>query len=205
MTTPLSPSDWLSELNKRILASSARAEGKPVTLEKGFQILREALLDTRARDANVWWVGNGGSAALCAHLSQDLLNKLKLRSQAFADASLITCMANDFGYAQVYAKPLAALARPGDLLIAISSSGKSENILACARLAREKDMRLVTLSGFKADNPLWSMPADVAFYLPAELYGQVEIGHEALLHGVIETLWLEETAMKEAVSKRGLS
>jgi D-sedoheptulose 7-phosphate isomerase len=101
-------------------------------------------------------------------------------------------MANDYGYTQVYLRSLQVLARPGDLLFAISSSGCSENILSSARFARDQGMKLVTLSGFAVGNPLWQLDADVALYLPSNWFGQVEIGHEALLHAIVESLWREE-------------
>ena len=109
-----------------------------------------------------------------------------------ADAPLLTCMANDFGYAEIYERPLRTLTKKGDMLIAVSSSGNSENILRYARLAREREMKLVTLSAFAEDNPLWQAEADVSFHLPTRLYGHAEVGHEALLHAVLETMMLRE-------------
>jgi D-sedoheptulose 7-phosphate isomerase len=144
--------------------------------------------------ANIWWVGNGGSSAICSHLSQDMLNKLGARSFFLGDVSLMTCMANDFGYENVYFQPLKKLAKPEDLLIAISSSGNSDNILLCAEMALERGMKLITLSGFKDDNRLWNMKSDLSFFVPADLFGLVELTHEAILHGVVESLWLENEA-----------
>ena len=68
------------------------------------------------------------------------------------------------------------------MLIGVSSSGNSENILRCAELARERDMKLVTLSAFSEDNLLWKTEADVSFYLPTTLYGHAEVGHVVLEH-----------------------
>ena len=74
-------------------------------------------------------IGNGGSAAIASHLSTDLWKNGGIRAMAFNDTSLLTCAANDFGYSEVFAQPTLRFADPGDLLIAISSSGKSPNIL----------------------------------------------------------------------------
>lgn len=188
----MNPLQWFEQLHSTILSARAKVGGREATLADGLKAAGEELVSARERQASVWWVGNGGSSALCAHLSQDLLNKLSLRSMAMADAALLTCMANDFGYPEVYARPLRTLIRPGDLLIAISSSGRSANILNAVQAAAERQLRVITLSAFKDDNPLWKHPAAVSFYVDCSLYGHAEVGHGALLHSVIETLWLKE-------------
>lgn len=184
--------DWIKHFNTALLATRCRIGKRTVPLQEGLDAVAELLAATREADNSLWWVGNGGSAGLCAHLSQDALNKLKVRSLVLADAPLLTCMANDFGYAEVYERPLRTLTRAGDMLIGVSSSGNSENILRCARMARERGMKLVTLSAFGEDNALWRSEADVAFHVPTRLYGHAEVGHEALLHSVLETMMLRE-------------
>ncbi|MBN8555173.1 MAG: SIS domain-containing protein [Deltaproteobacteria bacterium] len=190
------PREWLSNLSDRLQSTQARIDGQNVSLDEGLEKIIEVFISLRARNGALWWVGNGGSNGLCQHLSQDVLNKLKIRSLSFAETPLITCMANDFGYKEVYSRPLTTLAQPGDALIAISSSGKSENILNCVELAHQKNMSLITLSGFNSDNPLWNKKSDVSFYISSNLYGLVEVGHEAILHSAIESLWLRETQSK---------
>jgi D-sedoheptulose 7-phosphate isomerase len=184
--------EWLGELETILQNTCCRVSGKETSQEAAFEKVAELLLNIRRNNAAIWWVGNGGSSALCSHLAQDVLNKLKIRSIALNDSALLTCMANDFGYQNVYSRPLETLAQKGDLLIAVSSSGTSSNILNCADLALSIGMSLITLSAFEETNPLWARLADAAFYLPCKMYGQVEVGHEALLHGVIETTWLNE-------------
>ena len=185
---------WLKDFNESVHSTRCKVEGREASLHEGFVAAESLLGAIREAEGTVWWVGNGGSSALCSHLSQDVLNKLRIRSLVLNDPALLTCMANDFGYENVYSRPLELLVRPGDLLIAISSSGKSANILACAELARRKGMKLISLSGFDASNPLWHAPADIAFYLPSTLYGQVEVGHETLVHSILETMWLNDKA-----------
>lgn len=182
---------WLATLGEVLARARARVGGDAVDLEAGLAGAAGLFRRVRERRSAVWWVGNGGSCAVCSHLSQDTLNKLGLRTLLLSDPALLTCMANDFGYAEVYARPLRQLASPGDLLVAISSSGNSPNILAAADVATAMGLDLLTLSAFDADNKLWSHPSDVALYLDSHLYGLVEVGHEALLHCIIECLWLE--------------
>ncbi len=185
-----SPIDWLNQYKNLFDSIACLVKNRPVSLESAFEIVDALFKEINNHSSAIWWIGNGGSAAICSHLSHDVLNKLRIRSQALTDAALLTCMANDHGYPNVYAKPLEVLTKEGDLLIAISSSGRSENILRCAKYAINNKMKLITLSGFDIQNPLWNHPADVSFHIPSKLYGQVELGHEALLHAVIETAWL---------------
>jgi D-sedoheptulose 7-phosphate isomerase len=187
---------WLTDLTAALSAVACRSFSQPVSLEAATVMIAQLLQSIRSEGNAVWWVGNGGSAAICSHLSQDLVNKLGIRSSAINDAALITTMANDYGYSEVYLRPLQVLARKGDLVIAISSSGCSQNILAVTDFARDEGMRLVTLSGFASDNPLWQCPANVSLHFPSSMYGQVEIGHAALLHAVIESLWVKEQAKR---------
>lgn len=190
-------SQWLRHLSECLSTTRARIGGRDSDLDSAMEELMRLFQNLRETNGTAWWVGNGGSSALCSHLSQDVLNKLNVRSMNFADTALVTCMANDFGYEEVYARPLRTLAESKDMLIAISSSGNSENILECVRVANEKNMKVVSLSGFHMSNKLWGMRADVSFYLPSSLYGITEVGHEALLHSSIEALWLREKAAKE--------
>ena len=188
----LNPIAWLETLGSISKTAKCRLDGETAALEMGYARIADLFRATRARQGTIWWVGNGGSCAICSHLAQDALNKLAVRSQVLSDASLMTCMANDFGYAEVYVRPLRQLARPGDSLVAISSSGNSQNIINCADLATESGLGLITLSAFDESNKLWNHASDVALFLPLALYGLAEVGHEALLHAAIECQYLAE-------------
>lgn len=187
----MNAADWLKKLARQLDDVQCRIDGRAADYDGAAKAVGVLFDRTRAGEGTIWWVGNGGSAGLCSHLAQDVLNKLGLRSLPLSDASLLTCMANDYGYENVYRRPLETLFRKQDLLIAVSSSGKSRNIVSCVELARAKGIPSISLSAFKIDNPLWQAGADVAFHLDCDLYGHAEVGHEALLHGIIETIWLE--------------
>ncbi len=180
--------EWIDVLHQQLGSTRCRIQNMEVPLSDGLRSLAEEFASARSRDATVWWIGNGGSAALCSHIAQDVMNKLGTRSIVLSDSALLTCMANDFGYGEVYRRPLSVMARPDDILVAISSSGMSRNILACAELAMKNRLRLITLSAFSDKNLLWLHPATLAFYLPCALYGHAEVGHACLLHSVIDTL-----------------
>jgi D-sedoheptulose 7-phosphate isomerase len=131
------------------------------------------------------FVGNGGSAAIASHMATDYSKNGNVRSLALNDGSMLTCLGNDLGYAQVFAKQIELHARAGDLVIAISSSGRSENILNAVKAARTAGCTVVTLSGFTPDNPLRGL-GDVNFYLASDRYGFVEIGHLTICHAVLD-------------------
>lgn len=182
------PLEWLKVLSGVFDKVEASVKSRPTDLLSAFQSFESLLMQVRQNQGTVWWVGNGGSAAVCAHLSQDLLNKASVRSVFCNDAALLTCMANDFGYENVYSKPLSKLANKGDMLIAISSSGNSDNIISCVQTAKNLQMTIVSLSGFEKGNRLNAADTAVDFFVPSKVYGIVEIAHEALIHSLIETI-----------------
>lgn len=178
---------WLRVLASLLDKAACTREGRPASLEACLGALVQLWSDQVASGRSIYWIGNGGSAAMVSHLSQDVLNKCGIRSFAFNDPALLTCMANDFGYEEVFKRPLAATARTGDLLIAVSSSGNSENVVAAAAASRDLGMRLATFSAFSPDNRLRALPADLSFHVPTKNYGHAELAHEALIHSVVDS------------------
>lgn len=133
----------------------------------------------------IFFVGNGGSAAIASHMAIDYAKRGGKRAMSFNDPAALTCLANDLGYAEVFAFQIERHARAGDLLVAISSSGHSENIHAAVGAAVSHGCDILTLSGFDADNPLRKM-GRVNFYVPSNDYGHVEISHLAILHSMVD-------------------
>jgi len=172
---------------------------------RGEMLLGEAFEHVRAqahaaheRGNKLMFIGNGGSAGITSHLATDFSKNGGLRATAFNDGAVLTCIGNDFGYEHVFAKQIEWHGRAGDLLLAISSSGKSANILKGARAARERGCGVVTLSGFAEDNPL-RLAGDVNFYVRSSFYGFVEVAHLALLHAILDLDmgWAPETGGAE--------
>jgi D-sedoheptulose 7-phosphate isomerase len=158
---------------------------KSMPLAGGCERMRNAAHEAHRAGNKIMFVGNGGSAGIASHLAIDFSKNGGLRSLAFNDASALTCLGNDLGYDNVFAKQLDFHARPGDLLIAISSSGKSPNILNAVKAARARDCGVVTFSGFAEDNDL-RKSGDVNFYVGSCEYGFVEVAHLALCHAVLD-------------------
>jgi D-sedoheptulose 7-phosphate isomerase len=158
---------------------------KVISLEDGCDWVRRTAHQTHDTGNKIMFVGNGGSAAIASHLAIDFSKNGGLRSLAFNDASALTCLGNDLGYENVFAKQLDLHARSGDLLIAISSSGRSPNILGAVKSARARDCRIVTFSGFAAENEL-RRTGDLNFYVRSHEYGFVEVAHLALCHAMLD-------------------
>lgn len=135
----------------------------------------------RKRAGCLYLIGNGASASMSSHFAADLNKNAKIRTQVFTDAALLTAVANDISFEQVFAEPLNRMAESRDMLLTISSSGNSPNILAAIAVARKKHMSIVTLSGMNADNASRKL-GDLNFYVNDMTYGMVETVHSALLH-----------------------
>lgn len=132
-------------------------------------------------------VGNGGSAAIASHVHNDLSKALGVRALTFNDVPLLTALSNDIEYNAAFEKNAELWSETGDLVIAISSSGRSENILRAVIASRANGSHVVTLSGFSPRNPLRQL-GDINVYVPSENYGHVEVSHLALLHCVTDRI-----------------
>jgi D-sedoheptulose 7-phosphate isomerase len=113
-----------------------------------------------------------------------------MRAIAFDDPALLVCVGNDFGCPHVLEEPVAMFAEPGDILIAISSGGRSESILRAVAAGDAAGCPVITLSGFDPRNPLRGR-GELNFYVPSASYGLVEITHLAVCHCIVDTLVAE--------------
>ena len=136
------------------------------------------------RTNKVILIGNGGSSAIASHIATDYSKNGGIRTIAFNDAPTLTCLGNDFGIEAIFAKQLEFYALPGDVVIIVSSSGHSGNILRAAEQAFSMGLDLVTFSGMNQNNVL-RQKGSLSFFVPAKDYGLVELAHLALLHSVV--------------------
>jgi D-sedoheptulose 7-phosphate isomerase len=137
--------------------------------------------DLKQRDGQLFFVGNGGSAGMASHMAADACKNGGLRALALNDAALITATSNDMAFDQIFALPIERLARPGDLLVAISSSGNSPNVVHALTTARAQGLGTITLSGKAAGNRARAL-GDLNFYVALPRYGWAESAHQVLLH-----------------------
>lgn len=161
--------------------------GNPIDATAGLEMAIDLIVSQTTQKRKLIFIGNGASAAIASHQSVDYWKTGGMRAVAFNDPALLTCVSNDFGYPFVFEKPIDMFADPGDVLVTISSSGHSENILKGVRKAREKGCRIITMSGFDPDNPLRRL-GDLNFYVPSKSYGHVEISHLSLSHCILDCI-----------------
>jgi len=137
----------------------------------------------------VFFIGNGGSNSICSHMMEDYMKMGHKRTMSFTDAAMITCYANDYGWERAMEEWIIAQFLHGDLLVAISSSGESKNILNATRKAKEMKGTVITLSGFNKDNSL-SKLGDANIVIPVKSFGIVENFHSMLLHVILDDMHL---------------
>ncbi|TWA61039.1 D-sedoheptulose 7-phosphate isomerase [Azospirillum brasilense] len=159
--------------------------GRRLGLDEAFGWFIDAARSAHESGGKLMFVGNGGSAAIASHMAVDYSKNGGLRSLAFNDGAMLTCLSNDLGYENSFATPVSLYGKPGDILVAISSSGRSPNILGSVEAARAVGCRVVTLSGFGAANPL-RRTGDLNLYVANDQYGFVEITHLSLLHAMLD-------------------
>ena len=150
--------------------------------------LKERIIDINSKGSKILIFGNGGSAAIASHFSVDLTKNAKIRCMNFNEADLITCFANDYGFEEWIAKAVEFYGDEGDLLILISSSGNSANMLNAMKPAREKKFSdVITFSGFNEHNPL-KESGDINFWIDSKAYNFVENIHQLWLLSIVDLI-----------------
>jgi D-sedoheptulose 7-phosphate isomerase len=176
-----SPESYFRAYQENI--ESAWTSVNPSAIAHGGKLLRECL----ERDGIIYACGNGGSAAIANHLLCDFQKGIQsgttIKPRVVSLSShleLITAIANDISYDDVFVYQLRTMARPRDLLMTISSSGNSENIVRAAQWAKQNSIPIISLVGFSGGRT--AAIADVAIHVAAENYGIVEDIHQSVMH-----------------------
>lgn len=188
----LNVKDYINELNNILLnIQITDSDSSNVDLNQSIEKAIE-IITTQSENGNkIIIIGNGGSASIANHLAIDLWKNAGIRATTYSEAELLTCISNDFGYEYVFEKPIEMFADNGDVLIAISSSGMSKNIINGAVAAKNKGCKIVTMSGFKENNSLRSK-GEINFYVPSDSYGYVELAHSVLCHCFVDIITNEK-------------
>ena len=142
--------------------------------------IKEMLLDIKTSGNKVIIAGNGGSAAMASHVSVDFTKQGGVRTINFNEADLITCFANDYGYDKWVGKAIQFYGDEGDMVILISSSGSSKNMVNAAQIAKKAGMTVVTFTGFSSDNLLMQQGA-LNFWVNSKAYNIIENTHQIWL------------------------
>lgn len=162
-------------------------KGKEMNLQDALIKAAKKVMEADSLGNKIIFIGNGGSAAVASHKALDYWFTGKIRGIAFADDVNLTCISNDFGYQNVFAKQIEMFADRGDILFAISSSGNSENIIQAVKEARRRGCSVFTFSGFKETNRLRKL-GDLNFYTPVQHYNKAESLHLLLCDCILEII-----------------
>jgi D-sedoheptulose 7-phosphate isomerase len=155
---------------------------------KNLVKVKEILLLKKRNKRNVFIAGNGGSASIASHFSVDLTKNAKVKCINFNESNLITCFANDFGYENWLAKAIKFYAKKNDVLILISSSGSSQNMINAAKVAKNIGIEpIITFTGNKKNNNL-SRHADINFWVDSKAYNYIENIHQIWLLSLVDMI-----------------
>lgn len=180
--------DYINELNNILLnIKITDSINTNIDLNHSIEKAIDIIKDQSQKHNKIIIIGNGGSASIADHLAIDLWKNAGIRATTYSDSALLTCISNDFGYEYVFEKPIEMFADKGDVLIAISSSGMSKNIINGAVTANKKGCKIITMSGFKEKNTLRSK-GEINFYVPSDSYGYVELAHSILCHCIVDII-----------------
>ena len=150
-------------------------------IEKSVKIINKTIKQNKG----IFVIGNGGSASIASHVSVDFAKVARVRSSTFNNANLITCFANDYKYENWVTEAIKAYCDRKDLIILISSSGTSKNIVNAAKYCKKNKINLITLSGFNKNNPL-SKLGSINFYINSTNYNFIEMSHHIILVSIVD-------------------
>lgn len=153
----------------------------------GIKQAIELIKCCKMRKGCLFICGNGGSAGIAQHMTADFLKNGGVRTHDLYGQATLTCISNDLSYEYVFCKQLEILADKKDILIAISSSGESENIVRAAKTMEELGGNVITFTGFHEENRVRKM-GDINIYVPAMHYGMVESIHNLILQQIVDTI-----------------
>ena len=149
--------------------------------EKSVDLIKQTINS----DSKVYIVGNGGSSSIASHISVDFAKVAGVKSSTFNNANLITCFANDYNYEHWVVEAIKAYTSNKDLIILISSSGTSMNIVNAAQYCKDNKIKLITFSGFDINNPL-SKLGNVNFHIQSSEYNYIEMCHHIILVSIVD-------------------
>jgi D-sedoheptulose 7-phosphate isomerase len=187
---------------KQSLAGLERANGDAALLATAGAIASAMIAALRAGN-KILLIGNGGSAADAQHIAAEIIGRYKQDRPAYAaialttDTSALTAIANDYGFEQVFARQIEGLGQRGDVLLAISTSGSSPNILAALRTARERGLVTIGFTGSKGRS-LGTL-CDHLLVSPSDDTPVIQQIHLTVAHGICDQI--EQTMMRELLQK----
>lgn len=154
---------------------------------RAIQMLLDMFTRHKENGSQLFFIGNGGSSAIASHMTADFMKNGGMNTYSLYDQAVITCMGNDYGYEYIFSRPLQFLIREDDLIVAISSSGNSKNIINAIQTAKYKKAEIITFTGFEPDNQVKQL-GDMNVYVPCKKYGIVESIHNLILQQIVDMI-----------------
>lgn len=176
---------YFIEVAEGLRNTAVTCQGKAISLEEGVRLWVGRARETQQKGGMLFFCGNGASATMAEHMSHDWFQNAKVNTYTCSETSHITAISNDVSYADVFAYRIERILTERDILVTISSSGNSPNVIRAIEEARKKGAFIVTVSGKGADNRSRQL-GDLNFYVPLDTYGLVESAHAVLLHSILD-------------------
>ncbi len=160
--------------------------GRRITADEGYEIWSDRAEKLRQeKQGLMFFCGNGASATMSEHMSHDWFQNAQINTYSVSETSHLTAISNDLSYEDVFAYRIDRICSEKDILVTISSSGNSPNVVKAIQTAREKGTFVITVSGKEMDNSSRRV-GDLNFYVPLKTYGMVESAHAVLIHGALD-------------------
>jgi D-sedoheptulose 7-phosphate isomerase len=180
--------NYFNQISKGLTEASFFHKNKTIIDSVFFGEINEILNDCRKNNNKIYFFGNGASSAFANHMALDFSKNGKILSRSLSDSAMLTALSNDYTYeeAMIEFLKIEGVAQ-NDLVITISSSGNSPNIVNVLKFCKEKNIKSLALSGLKNDNKS-ILISDYSIYVPMKTYGMVECIHQIFLHLVLDQL-----------------
>lgn len=186
----------IKNLNHLLEGLSVDKRGKEMESDEGFRTWAEQIVKVRRSEGRVYLIGNGASASMASHFCADMSKNGHLNTQVFTDSALMSAVANDMGFEWVFADPLRRRGKKGDMLIAMSCSGLSPNIIKAVDVANRLEIYTVTMSASDEENPLRTI-GRLNFFVPARSYGDAESCYAIIMQHLLNQVSIDESKTVE--------
>lgn len=181
--------EYITELISKLEQTSItiREQNRKLKYDEGIQKLVDIFTKQKREQTNLFFIGNGGSSAIASHMTADFMKNGGMNTYNLYDNAVTTCMGNDYGYEYIFSRPLDFLLKENDLLVAISSSGNSQNIINAIEVAQKKQVDVITFTGFIEENKAKQL-GKINVYVPSNKYGIVESIHNLMLQQIVDMI-----------------
>jgi D-sedoheptulose 7-phosphate isomerase len=178
--------NYFNSINKGLIESKFSISNDETSPDLFFDTIKSIIVNIRLNKNKIYFLGNGASSAFANHMALDFSKNGKILSRSLSDSAMLTALSNDYSYenAMLEFLKLEGVSKD-DLVITISSSGNSPNVVSVLEFCKENNIKSLALSGLKNDNKSIAL-ADYSIYVPMKTYGMVESIHQIFLHLILD-------------------